>query len=187
MSTAKGIGFLLLFYLLVGGLAIWRVREVCLLQHDTCDYYNFLDTIFSNRLVAVACALFIGLMVFVTASVFARLRDNTLGIDLEEPPRRRLNVNGHIVVIIVFAIYLIGSWVVMTSAASDLASHDEGRVESFFWKAIWAMNGALILPMVMWHLNDYFVKPASKILLALLSFVTLGTVFWIARSALLAV
>ena len=183
MSIAKGIGFLVLFYLLIAGSVVWRVRELCLLQHDGCDYYDLLDTVFSSRLITIACAVFVGLLIFVTAHVVARLRDNTLGIDLD-PPERQYNVNGYMVALVVFPLYLGGALVLLTSAASDLGQFHEDKVISFFWRAFWVMQGSLILLMIVWHLNDYFVKPASRILLFLIFIVTLGSIGWIVNSAL---
>ena len=187
MSIAKGISFLVLFYLLISGSVIWQVRQICLIQRDECGYYDFLDTVFSSRLITIACAMFVGLMIFITTHVVSRLRDNTLGIEQEEPPRRQLNVNGHLVALVVFALYLSGSLVVLTSAAGNLTPFHEDKLESFVWKAVLAAQGPLILSMVIWHLNDYFVKPASKILLLLLSCITLVPVLWLVRTAFLTI
>ena len=187
MSIAKAIGFLVLFYLLILGSVVWQVRQICLIQRDECGYYDFLDTVFSSRLITIACAMFVGLMVFVTAHVVSRLRDNTLGIEQEEPPRRQFNVNGNLVALIVFALYFGGSCVVLTSAASNLTPFHEDKLESFFWRVVWAAQGPLILPLVIWHLNDYLVKPASKILLFLLSCITLVSVLWVVRTTFLTI
>jgi len=182
MGAAKAIGFLALFYLLVSGSAVWQVRQICLIQLDECGYYDLLDTVFSSRMILIACAALIGLMIFITAHTVSRLRDNTLGIELEEPPRRQFNVNGHWLAVFVFANYLAGSMVILTIAAGDLEPFHE-KFESFMWKAVLIVQGPLILSMLLWHLGDYLVKPASKILLLLLSCVTLGSVFWMVLSA----
>lgn len=183
MSIARGISFLVLFYLLIAGSVYWRIREICLLQRDNCDVYDFLDTVFSSRLITIACAVFIGLLIFVTAHVFARLKNNTLGIDLD-PPGCQFNLNGNMLALVVFSLYLAGALALLTSAASDLEPFHEDKVIALFWRAFWVTQGSLVLLMVVWHLNDYFVKPASKLLLFVLFGATLGTVAWIVNSAL---
>lgn len=186
MSKAKGIGFLALFWLVIVSSLAWQVRDICLLQRDACDYYDLIDTVFSSRFVTIACVLFIGLLIFVTTHVVARLRANTLGIQQDEPPKRQFNINGHFVAIFVFALYLGGSLVILMSAAGDLEPFHVDKFESFMWKAVWTAHGSLLLAIVVWHLNHYFVKPASIILLIILSCVTLGSIYWIVQSALLA-
>jgi hypothetical protein len=187
MSITKGIGFLLLFYLIISGSVVWRVRQICLLQLDECGYYDLLDTVFSSRLITTAIAMFVGLMVFVTAHVISRLRNNTLGIEQEEPPKRRFKVNGNLVAFIVFALYLGGALMVLTRAAGNLTAFHEDKLESFIWTMALVAQGPLILPLVLWHLNDYLVKPASKILLFLLPCLTLIPIFWAIRAAFLTI
>ncbi len=169
---------LLLLYLLISVPAIWQIRELCLLQRDVCDYQGLLDTVSSSWLVAVASALIMGLMVFITAHVAIRARAGTLGIERAEP-RRRFKVNGSLVSVVVFALYAGLSFVVLTSAGSALQPFDADDAEAFFWRVFWAVQGAVITLTILWHINEYLEKPASRIVLLGLFLTTLGSIYWI--------
>jgi len=181
MPLGKAIGWLVPLYLLIALPTIWRIREICLLQRDECGYHGLLETVLSERLILIASVLILGLLVVLTSHVLARARAGTLGVELD-PPGRRLNVSGLMVALVVSVLYTSGSLVILTSAASELEPFSVEKADSFFWKSMWAIQGTMFVFLALWHLNDYFVRPASKTALILLFFVTLGSVYWIGRS-----
>jgi hypothetical protein len=184
MSIPKAVGYLMLLYLLIAAPAVWQVRKICLIERDDCDYHGLLDTVASSWSLLVSCLLVIGSLVFFSAYVYMRARDNTLEIE-QDSPGREFNVNGYLVLLVVFPLYFGGSLVVLLSAAKALESSSFEAIDSFFWKSIWATMGSLIVFSALWHFNEYLVKPASRILLFLLFFLTLGSISWIVKSTLL--
>ncbi len=113
-----------------------------------------------------------------------RARDNTLEIE-QDSQRREFDVNGYLVLLVVFPLYFGGSLVVLLSAAKALESSSFEAIDSFFWKRIWVTMGSLIVFSALSQFNEYLVKPASRILLFLLFFLTLGSISWIVNSTLL--
>ncbi len=183
MSLGKALGGLLLIYLLIGGSAIWQLRRNCLLQRDSCDYYDLLDWVLTDPISLIASVIFLGLLVFITWQFIALARANKLGIQ-EDTPEPRFNVSGLLVALIVFALYLGGSLAVLTSAANQLEPLDFDKMDSFFWKSLLTIKGSAIVLVVLWHLNDYFAKPASGITLLLLFGATFGSISWLIKSTL---
>lgn len=184
MSIGKAIGGLLLIYVLIAGLAVWKIREICLLQRDNCGYHGLVETVLSEPLVMIASAIFLGLLIFITLHVLSRARDGTLGIE-QDPPRRKFNINGFWVSLVVFLLYLGGSSMLLISGAVDPSQIDPDNANFFVWKTLGPLYGSAFVFIILWHLNDYFVKPAPAIVLLLLFAVTFGSIYLLIKSSIL--
>ena len=184
MSMGKAVGWLLLLYVLIAGSAVWRIREICLLRRDDCDFHGLLETVLSERLVIIGSALLLGLLVFITVRVFARARDGTLGV-VEEPPGRKFNVNGVWVSLAVFLLYLGGAAVFLMYGAVDPSQIEPDNVNTFVLGTLGPMYGCAIVFFVLWHANDYFLRPASTLVLILLFAMTFGSVYLMIKSSIL--
>ena len=178
---AKAYRGLLLIYLLIVGLAVWKIRGICLLRRDDCGPLGLLDTVLSERLVMIGSAILLSLLVFITFHVLARARDGTLGAE-QESPERKFKFNGLWVSIVVFLLYLGGSSVVVMSGSIGPYDIGPDNVNSFVWTTLGPLYGCAFVFIVLWHLNDYFVKPASAIVLFLLFAATFASISFLIKS-----
>lgn len=183
MPIGKAIGGLLLLYALIGGPAIWRIRRNCLLQHEDCDYYGLLEWVLSDRLSLFVSIMFLSLLLFLTWQFIGLARDGKLGIE-EDPPEPKYNVSGLLVALVVFFLYLGVSLAVLMSATNELGQFDDVNPNIFVWKFMGPLFGSGLVWMTFWHINDYFVKPASNVVLLLLFSATFGLVYFFAKFAI---
>ena len=177
---------LLVVYFSIAGLAVWKIREICLLRRDDCGYHGLIETVLSERLVMIASLILLSLLVFITFHVLARARDGTLGVE-QDPPERKFNVSGFWVSIVVFLMYLGGSMVFLTIGAISPSEIGPDNVNSFVWTTLGPLYGAAIVFVVLWHLNDYFTKPVSTIVLLALFAATFGSIYILTKSSVLGV
>ena len=183
MTTGQAVGGLLLIYALIGGFATWKIRNICLLQRDDCGFRGLLETVLSERLVLIGSIVLLGLLVFMTLHVIVRARDGTLGV-AQDPPRRKFDVNGLWVSLVVFALYLGGSAAFIASGAIDPSQINSGNASAFVWKTLAPMYGSALVFLILYHLNDYFSKPVPTIVLLLLFAATLGSVYLMLRPSI---
>ncbi len=184
MSPAKAFGGLLLVYLVIVGGAIWQARRTCLVIRDDCGAAGLLELVLSERLMLVGSIIILLVLVFITWQFIALARANQLGVQ-QDDDERTLNVNGLLVSLLAFGLYLGVALVVLMSAANALEISDIDTVDSFFWTCFWVTQGALLVFAVLWHLNDSFVKPVSGFVLLLLGGITFGSLYWVMKSTIL--
>ncbi len=180
ISTCKALGLLVPIYLLITLPVVWRIRQICLIDRNECAYRDLVDTVASSKLLMATCVLIVGLLVFLTAHVVKRARNNTLGVE-EDTNERRFNGNGYLVAVVITALYLGGSVALLMDAAEGLEPFDIDKADAYFWKSFWVMQGTLILGLLLWHFNDYFLRPVSRVFLAVLFFASLSFLFWMTR------
>lgn len=171
---------LLPVYLLIAGLAVWKIRAICLLRRDDCGPAGILETVLADRLVMLASVILVGMLVFLTFHIVARALAGTLD-DEEAPPRRRLNVNGLWVSIAVCALYLVGSYIFMMTGAISPNDVNPENVNAFVWTTLGPLYGSAFVFTLLWHLNDYFVKPVSNVVLLLLFAATFASIYLLTR------
>jgi hypothetical protein len=177
----KAIRVLLPIYVLIGGFAIWQVRKTCLLQRDDCDYYGLLESVLSDRLLLIGSVIILGVLLQITWHIVGLARAGKLGIQ-QDPPERKFNVSGLMVALVVFLVYLGGSLVILISTTNDLGQFDAGNPNIFVWTIMGPQYGCAFVFMVLWHLNEYFVKPVSNIVLLLLFLATFGSIYLFIKS-----
>jgi len=179
----KAILILLPIYVLIGGYAIWQVRNNCLLHREDCGYYGLFETVLSDRFVLLGSIIVLGMLLSITWHTIGLARDGKLGIQ-QDPPERKFNVSGLTVAIVVFLIYLGGSLAILMSATNDLGQFDANNPDIFVWTIMGPQYGCALVFMVLWHLNDYFVKPVSNIVLLLLFLATFGSIYLFIKSTI---
>jgi len=180
-SIGKAILVLLPIYVLIGGSAIWQVRRTCLLQRDNCDFYGLLEAVQSDRLLLIGSVIVLGALLQITWHIFGLARAGKLGVQ-QDPPKRKLEVSGLMIAIVVFLVYLGGSLVILISATNDFGQFDVDNPNTFVWTIMGPQYGCAFVFLVLWHLNDYFVKPASNIVLLLLFLATFSSIYLFIRS-----
>lgn len=183
MPIGKAIGVLFVIYALIIGPAVWKIRSTCLLVHGSCDYRDLLEFVLSEPLMLIGSAVLLGAIITITWHFVGLARSNRLGIPADEP-EGRWNVNGLLISLLVFALYLGVALAILTSTANGLDIREIDTVDTFMWTSFWTVKGSAIVYLLLWHLNDYFVKPASGFLLLLLFGVTFGSLYWLAKSAI---
>lgn len=176
MSIGKAIALLLLVYVLIGGVAIRQIRETCLLEREDCDYYGLVEWVLSDRLTLIASVILLHVLLYITWNFIRLARAGKLGIE-EDPPEPKFNVSGLVAALVVFVLYLGGSLAVLMSGTSDLGQLGAENAEIFVWKFLGPMYGAPVIWMIFWHMNDYFVKPVSNVVLLLLFSATFGAIY----------
>ncbi len=180
-SIGKAILVLLPIYVLIGGFAIWQVRKTCLLQRDDCDFYGLFESVLSDRLLLIGSVIILGVLFQITWHIVGLARAGKLGIQ-QDPPERKFNVSGLMVALVVFLVYLGGSLVILISATNDLGQFDADNPNIFVWTIMGPQYGCALVFMVLWHLNEYFVKPVSNIVLLLLFLATFGSIYLFIKS-----
>ena len=184
MPVARALGALLVVYALILGPAIWKIRSACLVLHDNCNYHGLVEFVLSEPYMVAGSAILLGAIITITWHFAGLARSNRLGIEADEL-ERRWNVNGLMVSLLVFVLYLGVGLTILTGTASALDIREIGSVDTFFWTAFVTIKGSAIVYLVLWHVNDYFAKPAPGIVLLLLFGVTFGSLYWLAKSAIL--
>ena len=88
------------------------------------------------------------------------------------------------VAFVVFLLYLGGSLAILISATNDLGQFDADNPEIFVWKIMGPLYGSVFVWMTFWHMNEYFVKPVSNIVLLLLFSATFGSISLFVKSTI---
>lgn len=183
MPLYKAIGGLVVIYALVGGPALWKLRRNCLLKHDDCDGMVLLEWLLSDRLSLIASVIILAILLQITWHFVGLVRH---GIPVEEDkPKRRFNVNGLAIAIVVNLLYLAIALPILAGALGNLGSLDESDVSSFVWRTTGPMYGASLVLFGLWYVNDYFVKPAPFYGLLLLFLANLGVFYYVGQSLIL--
>jgi hypothetical protein len=138
------------------------------------------DTVVSSKILVAGCVVLAAVLVHLTFHVITRARNNTLGVE-DDSDDRRFNVNGYLVVIIITMLYAGGSAALLMDAAKDLEPFDVEKVDAYFWKAFWVSQGVLVIGLILLHLNDYLVRPVSRLFLAVLFLASLGGLYWVVQ------
>ncbi len=184
MPLYKGVAGLLVLYLLIGGSAVWQLRRVCMLAREDCGLSGLLHTVLSSWAALIASILIVAVLLQLTWHLISRARAGTLGVQ-EEEPKPKFNGSGLVFTIVVFVLYLAIALAIILSANMDHDILDEGAANLFFWKLNGPILGATVVFGILWHVNDYFSKPAPGLLLLLLFFATFGTIYWAIKSLVL--
>lgn len=180
IPIGKAIVVLLPLYVLIGGSGIWQIRRSCLLLRDECDFYGLLDWVLSDRYSLIGSVILLGVLLHITWHIVGLARAGKLGIE-EDPPEPKFNVSGVMVALVVFLLYLGGSLAILMSAANDLGSLRPDNTVVFMWKILGPIYGSTFVWMTLWHINDYFVRPVSNIVLLLLFSATAGSIYLFAK------
>ena len=183
-SIGKAILFLLPIYLLIGGFAIWQVRKSCLLQRDDCDYAGLLESVLSNRVLLAGSVIGLAVLLQVTWHTVGLARTGQLGVQ-QDPPEPKFKVNGLAVALVVFLIYLGGSFLILMGATNEVGLLHTDKPNTFVWKIMGPQYGCTLVFLVLWYLNDYFIKPASNLVLFLLFLTTFGSLYLFIKSMIL--
>lgn len=183
-SIGKAILFLLPIYLVIGGFAIWQLRKTCLLQRDDCDYAGLLESVLSNRVLLLGSVIVLAVLLQITWHTVGLARTGQLGVQ-QDPPEPKFNVSGLIVALVVFSVYLGGSFLILTGATNEFGVLDTDQPNIFVWKLMGPQYGCALVFLVLWHLNEYFVKPVSNGVLLLLFLTTFGLIYLFTKSIIL--
>ena len=184
MPLYKAFGWLLPLYLLIGGYAVWQLRRLCLLEHESCGVSELLDAAMSSWLTMIGSILIIAILMQLTWHIISRARAGTLGVQ-EDEPEPRFNGSGLPVAIVIFALYLGIALSVIVSATGDFDILDEAAANLYFWKLNGPLLGSTIVFAIVWHVNDLFSKPAHGFVLLLLFFGMFGAIYWAIGSLVL--
>ncbi len=185
-AIVKAIGALLLVWALIAAPAVWRIRELCLLHREECGYSDLVDWVLSDRVSLIGAGLVLSAMLFIGWHFARMIRGGSFGIaEEDEPPARRLNVNGLWVALVVAVVYVGVSAAILTSASVDADLLDPGNVNLFVWKLMGPIYGVPLVFMILWHLNDFIVKPVSNAVLVVLFLATFGSVYLVIKSTVL--
>jgi len=184
ISGTKAVALMVPLYLLILLPAIWRARQICLLDRDDCGFVGIVETIESSLLLQVACLLLGGLLVFITAHVALRARRGTLGVR-EEEDERRYGFNGLLMTVIAYAVYMGIATAILIDGAHSLEPFSIDAVDSYFWRSYGSLIGISLMATVLWHANEYSVRSAPKLLQAVLLIASLGGLYWMGRMPLL--
>ena len=183
MPPLKAIGSLVLLYVLIGGPALWKLRRNCLLESDSCNGVALFEWALSDRLSLIASVIILAILLQISWHFIGLIRH---GIPVEEEkPKRRFNVHGLAVAIVVNLLYLAIALPILAGALGNIGSLDESDVNSFVWRTIGPMYGASIVLLVLWYVNDYFVKPAPLAVLFLLFLGNLGLFYYVGQRLIL--
>lgn len=156
--------------------AVWQIRSICLLERDECGSADLAETVVSSRLILAACVLLVVVLLSLTFSMVGKVRNNTVGVDTSVVTRR-FNVNGYVFALAVYGLYAGISVALLLDAANDLEPFSIEKADAHFWKAYGTMTGTVVVGGLLWHLNEYFTRPASWPFQAILFLVTLGVVY----------
>ena len=185
MPVYKAVGGLLLVYASIGGYAVWQLRQFCLLEREDCGAPALLETMLSNRFMLIGSILVLAVLLQITWHVIKLARAGELGVE-EDPPEPKFDVSGVVVAIVVFVLYLGVSLAFVLSALNDTGDLlDPMSASLFAWKLNAPMIIAPIVFAVLWHINDYFSRPAPGIVLLSLFFATGGAIYWAIKSLFL--
>ena len=188
MSVGKGIAALLVICGLIGGVAVWQIRQTCLVVSDACDFPGLVALALSDRLLLLGSLIVLAALIHITWIFVRLIRANEPDADGHDAGPQ-FNVSALPVVLVIFLLWLGGSMLMVFGAVTEHLDDilDPDKASWFVWAIVLALHGTIVIYAILWHVNDYFAKPVSVVLLIFLLLATLGSNYLVLRATLLAV
>lgn len=185
MRTMRKLLLILVATPLIAGPAMWKLNQLCQLSQDSCDAWGMLHFVLSDRLALAGTALILMALLTVLWAVIRDPLDSDEDDEEGISEEKKVNLNATVVMLVVFVAYLGASIALLMRTSLDHVEQNPGSVSIFVWKVMGPIYGAGFVYPLLWSVNDYFVKPASNILLGVLFLTTVGAIYMAQKSIVL--